>query len=196
MSFVFLEDDEVPHKLDDVARLNFYNTYGYTEECFDDKDVDIRYNAYEKLGYTEKAFNDTSVYIRRKAYDNLGYTKKALHDKDSGIRYEAYEKLGYTEEALHDKDYGIVFRATQYFAARDIINLTEDFGNPILNNIVKKAKTVEDIGDSDNETAHMEEDDLMFYIIENMHNFNKDEIKIIQKIMKDVNNLPYSRVYE
>jgi len=171
MSFVLLADGEVPHQLDDVARLNFYNTYGYTEECFDDKDANIRGNAYEKLGYTKKAIKDTNA----------------------SIRLVAYEKMGYTEEALNDKNHGIRHRATQYFAVRDIINLTEDFGNPILNNIVKRAKTVENTGD--NETAHVEEDDLMFYIIENMHNFNNDEIKIIQKIMKDVNNLPYSRWY-
>jgi hypothetical protein len=193
MSFVLLEDDEVPHKLDDVERLKFYNTYGYTEECFDDKDANIRGNAYEKLGYTEKAFNDKSDYIRRKAYESLGYTKKAIKDTNASIRLVAYEKMGYTEEALNDKNHGIRHRATQYFAVRDIINLTEDFGNPILNNIVKRAKTVENTGD--NETAHVEEDDLMFYIIENMHNFNNDEIKISQKIMKDVNNLPYSRWY-
>jgi ElaB/YqjD/DUF883 family membrane-anchored ribosome-binding protein len=193
MSFVFLEDDEVPHKLDDVARLNFYNTYGYTEECFDDKDANIRGNAYEKLGYTEKAFNDKSDYIRRKAYESLGYTKKAFKDTNDGIRYQAYEKLGYTEEALNDKFHGIRERAKGVFAIKNIQNLKDDFDNHIVNNVVISAQEIEAM--NDNEFAHCAEDELMYYIIENMQALSQYDMEIVQKIMKDVKDLPYLRWY-
>ena len=195
MSFEFLEDDEIPYKNDDFKRLQFYKEYGFTKQCLKDSDANIRDGAYQKFGYTEKAFNDESLYIRLKAYEKLGYTEKALKDSDKGIRLTAYQKFGYTEDALSDSDANIRKEARAFFAIQNIQNYKDDYDNDIVNKVVHYAKRIEDNHRIDNEVAHVDEDDMMYFIIENMHNLYGEDITVVQEIVKMVNSLPYSRWY-
>lgn len=193
MSFEFLEDGEIPYKNDDFKRLQFYVEYGFTEECLNDTHANIRDAAYEKFGYTEKAFDDKSLYIRKKAYEKLGYTEKALKDSDSGIRLTAFKKFGYTEDALLDSNPHIRKEANAFFSIKKIQNYKDDYGNHIINKIVEYAKRI--VEENDNEYAHMLEDEMMYFIVENMHELNGEDMEFVQEIVKNVESLPYTRWY-
>ena len=75
-------------------RLKFYETFGFTEEAFDDNSAFIREESYKALGFTKDALFDKNHMIRFNAYVHFGFDEKAFYDESPLIRFNAYKSFG------------------------------------------------------------------------------------------------------
>jgi len=103
-----------------AIRKSAYRAWGYTEEAFDDGNMETRLEAYRAIGHLPmaggkigwfKAISDYSSDIRVNAYILTGFTDESKLDASPRVRLFAYRHLGWDLTALKDDQSNIRLQA-------------------------------------------------------------------------------------